>query len=540
MEKLDIIKETQSILPNSFKMATIISNGTRLPLFKYMETDFLSYVKPGATATILANFFNVQTADKTSVIGKRITLNDIRMIKLKEFFENNKFIKEVIQTGPKEEEFIDVRTYLTEYVLEHMDDTGLLMYVGRTITIEELFLKLLSNEYHAPTLEDKAELCFNMASYLETEILESIVDGMDISVADYITKVLPTKMDTISTVSINGKSEEISEFIQKIANHQRKLIEDNKEKAIKEKENEYNKTGDNPGLVSEIQVRLTEGRGLEITAEIPIVTSSLLSESEEESLLANYTKRESVTKDDYYICLINKLKETIGETNNSHDLNTKMNFFDQILEELGKENNSEELSEKIEPYIESLKKLIADKQKNLIKVSSNSDEYIDVLFSEINLMNDEMSNFTTLDEYSLLYGKALERYEDTLKKGIKDIQLKSEFHLLFKRINEKRLNLELTMGYQSSEVERVKIMLNELIMNIQADVLRIEHDSNNLGNLTGTSIRLESEIERAKNQVEEAYLSKLLTETDREYYFNRLKSYSIALDSEKKIGFGTR
>lgn len=540
MEKLDIIKETQSILPNSFKMATIISNGTRLPLFKYMETDFLSYVKPGATATILANFFNVQTADKTSVIGKRITLNDIRMIKLKEFFENNKFIKEVIQTGPKEEEFIDVRTYLTEYVLEHMDDTGLLMYVERTITLEELYLKLLSNEYHAPTLEDKAELCFNMASYLEPEILASIVDGMDISVADYITRVLPTKMDTISTVSINGKSEEISEFIQKIANHQRKLIEDNEEKAIQERENEYNKTGDNPGLVSEIQVRLTEGRGLEITAEIPIVTSSLLSESEEESLLVNYTKRESVTKEDYYICLINKLKETIGETNNSHDLNTKMNFFDQILEELEKENNREELSKKIEPYIKSLNKLIADKQKNLIKVSGNLDEYIDVLFSEINLMNDEMSNFTTLDEYSLLYGKAVERYEDTLKKGIKDIQLKSEFHLLFKRINEKRLNLEMTMGYQSSEVERVKIMLNELIMNIQTDVLRIEHDSNNLGNLTGTSIRLESEIERAKNQVEEAYLSKLLTETDREYYFNRLKSYSIALDSEKKIGFGTR
>lgn len=540
MEKLDIIKETQSILPNSFKMATIISNGTRLPLFKYMETDFLSYVKPGATATILANFFNVQTADKTSVIGKRITLNDIRMIKLTEFFENNKLIKEVIQTGPKEEEFMDVRTYLTEYVLENMNDTGSLEYVERTITLEELYLKLLSNEYHAPTLEDKAELCFNMASYLEPEILASIVDGMDISVADYITRVLPTKMDTISTVSINGKSEEISEFIQKIANHQRKLIEDNEEKAIQERENEYNKTGDNPGLVSEIQVRLTEGRGLEITAEIPIVTSSLLSESEEESLLVNYTKRESVTKEDYYICLINKLKETIGETNNSHDLNTKMNFFDQILEELEKENNSEELSKKIEPYIKSLNKLIADKQKNLIKVSGNLDEYIDVLFSEINLMNDEMSNFTTLDEYSLLYGKAVERYEDTLKKGIKDIQLKSEFHLLFKRINEKRLNLEMTMGYQSSEVERVKIMLNELIMNIQTDVLRIEHDSNNLGNLTGTSIRLESEIERAKNQVEEAYLSKLLTETDREYYFNRLKSYSIALDSEKKIGFGTR
>lgn len=540
MEKLDIIKETQSILPNSFKMATIISNGTRLPLFKYMETDFLSYVKPGATATILANFFNVQTADKTSVIGKRITLNDIRMIKLTEFFENNKLIKEVIQTGPKEEEFMDVRTYLTEYVLENMNDTGSLEYVERTITLEELYLKLLSNEYHAPTLEDKAELCFNMASYLEPEILASIVDGMDISVADYITRVLPTKMDTISTVSINGKSEEISEFIQKIANHQRKLIEDNEEKAIQERENEYNKTGDNPGLVSEIQVRLTEGRGLEITAEIPIVTSSLLSESEEESLLANYSKRESVTKDDYYICLINKLKETIGETNNSHDLNTKMNFFDQILEELEKENNSEELSKKIEPYIKSLNKLIADKQKNLIKVSGNLDEYIDVLFSEINLMNDEMSNFTTLDEYSLLYGKAVERYEDTLKKGIKDIQLKSEFHLLFKRINEKRLNLEMTMGYQSSEVERVKIMLNELIMNIQTDVLRIEHDSNNLGNLTGISIRLESEIERAKNQVEEAYLSKLLTETDKEYYFNRLKSYSIALDSEKKIGFGTR
>ena len=83
-------------------------------------------------------------------------------------------------------------------------------------------------------------------------------------------------------------------------------------------------------------------------------------------------------------------------------------------------------------------------------------------------------------------------------------------------------------------------MLNELIMNIQADVLRIEHDSNNLGNLAGTSIRLESDIERARNQVEEAYINQLLTETDREYYRNRLKSYSIALDSEKKIGFGLR
>lgn len=75
---------------------------------------------------------------------------------------------------------------------------------------------------------------------------------------------------------------------------------------------------------------------------------------------------------------------------------------------------------------------------------------------------------------------------------------------------------------------------------IKQDLLTIEHDSNNLGNLTGTVIRLNSNIQRTKDLVEKDYVEKLLTEDDREYYMNRLKGYSMAIQSETKIGYGLR
>lgn len=530
MENLDIIKKAETLLPDTFKSATIISNGKPILLFDYLENGFINYLKSGADPQIVVQCI------KTKLIPI-ITLDDFRVKAVDEFVNSYPLFRDVIQTGPKT--FISARKYLIDYCLEHMQKDGTIEYINTSVSLSELYIKLLHNEYHEPTIEDKAELCIDMISYIERmneEILTSTLDGMNITVRDYLANILPTKMDSIDTVLIGEESISLEEFVTHIVKHQVALLEEEKEKKEKAKEDEYNKTGDNPGLVSEIQVRLKENDSLEITAEIPVVTSSLLTNEERDSLLNNYSKKESVTDEEHYRSIFNKLKQTINETSNSHDLDSKSKYFDIIVTEARSSATFPEL----EPYIQSVSELIANKQRSLIKINGNSEEYTDVLFSEINSMNDELNGFTTLDEYSTLFGKALERYQDAISKGIKDTQLKGAFKLLFSRINEKRLNLDATIGYQSPEVERVKVGLNELISNIKQDVLTIEHDSNNLGNIAGTEVRLNKNIESAYEKVEEAYNANLLSETDREYYRNALKCYGMAIQSETKIGFGKR
>lgn len=527
MEKLDIIKQAEKILPNSFRYATIISQDKRIPLFDFLENDANLFVKDGASPLAVAQDIN-------SKLITKIELNDMRLKTVREFIESNPNFIDVVQIGP--EEFMSVSEHLTEYALEFMDSDGLLDYAGKKIELSELYQKLLNNKYTAPTLEGKIETCEYYADRIDERIASSILDGMNITVREYIIKVLPTKMDTEISVNFGDKSIELGEFIKEIVDHQVEVIESQKRDLEKAKEDEYNKTGDNPGLVSEIQVRMNEDSVPKVTAEIPVIKSSLLTEEEVSSQLANLAKTEAITTDEYYRNALNKLKEAADGTNTTHDLEAVAKYFDLIVEDAKKS----EVYEDLKPYIESVSTLIASKQRNLIKINGNSEEYADVLFSEINAMNDDLNGFTTLDEYSTLYGKALDIFSDSLSKGIKDVQLKNAFDLLFERINERRLILEATIGYQSPEVERAKVELNELMSNIKQDVLTIEHDANNLGSLAGTEVRLNSYIDIAYQKVEAAYQAKLLTETDKEYYCNRLRGYEVAIQSETKIGFGIR
>lgn len=529
MESLDIIKQVELLLPNIYHNATIISNNEEISLFSFLENTFIKFVRPGADAEVLVEYIK-------NKLKHLIKFDASYIAKVDEYIANNPNFKDIIQMGPHQEDIISVRNHLIEYASKFMNESGTLDYVGQEITLDDLYLKLLKNEYRVPTIEEKAELCIDMTRYIDVEILDSIVDGMNITVRDYIWNTLPSKMISATEIEVDKEVFEISEFITRIVDHQKAMLEEEKIKNQQQLEDIYNKTGDNPGLVSEIQVRLKENNDLEITAELPVVTSSLVSEEEKESLLDNYRKKEAITDEEYYMKELNNIKFAIENTTTSHDLDGKVGFFKVVAEEAKSKN----LPSQVQVLIESIEELITLKRNNIIKISNNQEEYVDVLFSEINTMTTELNGFSTLDEYSTLYGKALERYQDVLSKGINDIQLRSAFQLLFNRIVEKRLNLDATIGYQSPEVERCKVELNALMSDIKQDLLTIEHDSNNLGNLTGTEIRLNLNIETAKEKVEKAYADKLLTEDDREYYMNRLKGYSMAIQSETKIGYGLR
>lgn len=531
MEKLDIIKIIENSLPEKYRDATIIVQNKEMPFFSFLENVFPMFFNENSNPENLVSY--LKTNEK---IVKLTKFDNYYAKKVDEYIASNPNFKDIIQTGPKEEDIISVRSHLIDYAAKYMNDHSTLDYLGQEITFDDLYLKMLKNEYHMPTIEEKAELCVDMTRYIDLEILDSIVDGMDITVRDYICTTLPTKMISATEVEMDSEVFSIEEFVERIVDHQARMISQEKAKRQQELEDIYNKTGDNPGLVSEIQVRLKEDNDLEITAEIPTVTSSLVSDEEKESLLNNYRKKESVTDEEYYTRELNSIKSAIENTNTSHDLASKEAFFKSIVDEV----SSKELSNQINILIASIEELIILKRNNIIKITNNQEEYVDVLFSEINSMTAEMDTFDSLDGFSNLYGKTLERYQDVLDKGISDIQLRSAFQLLFSRIVEKRLNLDATIGYQSPEIERCKVELNTLMSDIKQDLLTIEHDSNNLGNLTGTEVRLNANIQTAKERVEKAYIDKLLTEDDREYYMNRLKYYTIAIQSETKIGYGLR
>lgn len=531
MEKLDIIKIIENSLPEKYHNATIIVQNNEMPFFSFLENIFPRFFNENSNPENLVEYIK-----HNENIVRLTKFDNYYAQKVDEYIASNPNFKDIIPTGPREEDIISVRSHLIDYASKYMTESGTLDYLGQEITFDDLYLKLLKNEYYMPTIEEKAELCADMTRYIDMEILDSTLDGMGITVRDYICDTLPTKMVSATEVAMDSEIYSIEEFIVKIVNHQAEMLASEKTRKQQELEDVYNKTGDNPGLVSEIQVRLKEDDDLEITAEIPVVTSSLVSDEEKESLLNNYRKKDAITDEEYYTRELNSVKSAIENTTTAHDLVSKEKFYKSIAEEAV----SKGMSEQVQILISSIDELITLKRNNIIKITNNQEEYVDVLFSEINSMNTELNGFTNLDEYSTLYGKALERYQDVLDKGISDIQLRSAFQLLFSNIVKKRLNLDATIGYQSPEIERCKVELNGIMTDIKQDLLTIEHDSNNLGNLTGTEIRLNANIQTAKEQVEKAYIEKLLTEDDREYYMNRLKYYTIAIQSETKIGYGLR
>ena len=525
MEKMAIIKQLEAALPKEYRYATFYYKNTYVPLYTFLEQEFINFLKDGADVQTLSNYVR-------NKLGSFIKENNPTLKRVDDFITNNPMFIDAIQIS--QGEVISARDYLNEYCLKNMQEDGMINFAGKTLTIEELYLKLLNNSYHEPTIEEKAELCVDMLNYIDKEILDSIVDGMNITVREYISTIIPTKMNSATTVEMNGEVIELSDLVKQIIDHQAKMLIEHEEKQKEELENKYNKTGDNPGLVSEIQVKLAEDNSLTVTAEIPVVTSSLLTNEEKKSLLNNYSRRENITDEEYFHSELNKIKSSIDYTTTLQDLDAKEKFFLRVQEEA----RAKVSSSRLEALISSIEELITKRRNNIIKVNGNQEEYTDILFSEINAMKDELSKAASLDDFSVLYGKALDRYEEILNKGIKDIQLKGDFQLLLENISEKRLNLDATIGYQSPEVERIKVDLNTLITAIKQDILTIEHDPNNLGNLTGTEIRLNLNIEKAKDQVEKAYTEGMLTEDDREYYMNRLKGYSMALQSETKIGYG--
>lgn len=536
MDKILIIDRVKELLPDIYKDASIFIKGSSKPFYSFLETDFINYIKDEANPTVLVRYIKNKLQP---------------LITFKPNIENivNNFIMgmpeyvDTIQTGPVD--FISAREYLIDYLQKNMDDEGNIFYPGiNSITIEGLYKKLVDNAYKAVTMDDKKELCSDMLRYIDDSITSSIIEGMGISVADYVTNILPTLMIDATSVKIAGQIIGIDDLITQLVEYQRVEIENSieKEKLKKaeeerlNKEMEFNRTSDNPGLVGEIKVALMDNQTVQVSTEIPEIKSSNPDETEIASLIDNYRTLEKLEDEEYFKTQLNNIKLAIDNSTNEHDLASKEALFNRMSEQALQTVSSVQL----QMLIESINELITKKRHNLIKVVNNLEDYIDVVLGKLNGMKSEIPKFTSADEFSKINGELRSLENDILSKGIKDYQLSAELAVVHNMINSSRLTFDSTIPDQSPEIERVKVEIYDKLMTIQSDILKIEHDPNNLGNLEGTKIRLENNINVCIDAINNARREGMLNSDDLAYYMNKIDTYKTALTSEARIGYGIR
>ncbi|MDE6292565.1 MAG: hypothetical protein K2L98_02665, partial [Bacilli bacterium] len=323
MDNAKIIAQFETELPENVLNGNYIHNGINVPLRPFLEDVIVNFISEGSTYeqvskyirtkilpdvvpsipvmdgyVDLGSFENVDVQAKVKENQGKSQIPAIPIVEdefvpidpilgnryIDEFIKNRVGFEATVQTSDKA--IVDTRDYLYSKVPFMNNDKKIL--IGEKLkTIDEVYEMLLKNSYRPATLVDKTELCIFLAEELEPEIQTSIIPELNMTVRDYIHDVLPNMMINATDIQVSGKNVPVDEAIYQIAKKQREMLDREKEKANNEKLEEFNRTGENPSLLSEIKLELDkEQDAIEVTAEIPIVSSYLVTPEEANALSA--------------------------------------------------------------------------------------------------------------------------------------------------------------------------------------------------------------------------------------------------------------
>jgi hypothetical protein len=439
---------------------------------------------------------------------------------------------------------IDIISDMKERLFNSYDyETKTVAYVGN----KRLSLVELYNKYRQVDIEEQneytnAELCQDIIRYIDPEILNSSIDGMNRTVEDYLTNTLPTLMHEGTNVEIDGSMIPLQIFVKKIVDHQCEYLNELKEQEEIKREEELNRTNENPNLVGLINVAIKANDSLEVTTEMPILQACLLTNEETESLNDLYTSNKENTTD-YYYKQISKLKTAIYKTTNEHNLA----YDESILNDLISNIKEDEYTDELRTLISSTKDLVTQKRNGFIKLNINNEDLIDITHGIINEWINELATASSSDEFNKLYGNANGIYLDLTSKGVKDIQLDAKIISFLNNLEKKRIVFDSTLTNISPEIQQIKFDLDEQMKRIRQEILSIECNKTELNQLSGKIIMISHLIDKAKTDVLNAshdhrfsdYNNKF-TNDSLNYYLSQLDMYDVALDNMNKIGYGYR
>lgn len=422
-------------------------------------------------------------------------------------------------------------------------ETKTVAYVlNKRLTLSELYFKYRAVNVEEQNIYTNAELCQDMVKYIDSSILKSKIEGMNTTVEEYIINTLPSLMHDGLSVDMEGQLIPVQVFVRQIVDHQCEYLKSLREEAERIRDEELNRTNENPNLVGLINIAMKGNDALEVTTEMPVLQASLLTDEETDSL-----KSSAIISPDYvsvyYYLQISKLKVSINKTTSEHDLKYEENILNDLTSKIQEENMTPELG----LLIDSVKDLITSKRNGFIKVNINSEDLIDITHGILNELNNTLAGITSSDQFIELNEKANALYLDLISKGVKDIQLDAKIISFLNELEKKRMIYDATLTNISAEIQQIKFDLDEQMKRIRQEILAIECNKTSLNQLSGKIIMISHLIDKAKTDVLNAshnhrfsdYNNKF-TNDSLNYYLSQLEMYDVALDNMNKIGYGYR
>ncbi len=574
MDNATVIANVETLLPKETINGRYIRGPINVPLKTFLEEVLVNFISPGSTIDQVLNYIETKVlpdvVPETKVIDVSIDFGALenkdvqsreepkdasieQLAPIVELEQNtfipinpllgkecvDEFIKNcvgfVASVRTSEVVVVDTREYLYSKIAFMNSEQKIL--IGESYkSIDEVYNILLNNSYRPATLVDKTELCSYLAEQLEPEVLASTIKELNMTTREYILEVIPKMMINATEIAISGNIVSVDKIIDQMAKKQREMLEKEREKENNERLEEFNRTGENPSLLSEIKLELDKEDAIEVTAEIPIVSSYLVTPEEVAALSVLPTDRIYGNDDLYYQSMLNNLKQTIRDTTNEHDLTTKEsgnnNFsFEAIAQEALQKIPTFEMQQ----LINSTSELIGTKRNELIKVYSNQEEYCDAIMMEISTITRKLELVDSIDSFSEIKNQITRLTIDLVAKNIKDMRVKQALDDLNTAYRQAFTKYNLTQNdfekQKNGVVEKINNRLSDIRRNY-ASLIYIKDISNYQSMVNSTNLN----IEALKGEIEQAVSTHLLTEEEVNTYYYELNRLNTLGTVKNRLG----
>lgn len=491
MEKLDIIREAQRLLPEEIKQGNFHMSGKSVSVKEYMETVLIDHIKENATPQYVAEVIKNKFASRITY-GRTKEEKEAYILN---FINGLDSFKETRHLGKGQ--FENVRERLLGLATQ-MDNEFLIPVGPFKKTLEEYYNRLLADETPMLTLADKQEICIDCTRYIEIEVLESQMEGYEGTVEEYITEYLPTLMPTVDTVDFNGTVVSLSETIEKIIISQKRILE----------EAERNKYG-KPDFVGELVIQ-QDGK---VVSDAPVKPLEELTSNEIATMTNIYSAGLTLTFDELSINM-NRLMDVIRNLSTKEDfdkIEKEVQGFKEALEGVDLDSYLVTKLEVINSMVEK-KKIILTKKNNIM------DEYEDHTYNVVNQIRNDAKNQSTNDATNLSIGRALALEMDLRNVGSTDFQTAANLRSVQ---DELRANAIKAGSVKTNENPAKAVLKStievEYINNFERDV----QEAINYGgaaHLEGAVLRLEKEYERIVRILKDLRTQDKLSNEEYQYF----------------------
>ena len=491
MEKLDIIREAQRLLPEEIKQGNFHMSGKSVSVKEYMETVLIDHIKENATPQYVAEVIKNKFASRITY-GRT---NEEKEAYILNFINGLDSYKETRHLGKGQ--FENVRERLLGLATQ-MDNDFLIPVGPFKKTLEEYYNRLLADETPMLTLADKQEICIDCTRYIEIEVLESQMEGYEGTVEEYITEYLPTIMPTVDTVDFNGTVVSLPETIEKIIISQKRILE----------EAERNKYG-KPDFVGELVIQ-QDGK---VVSDAPVKPLEELTSNEIATMTNIYSAGLTLTFDELSINM-NRLMDVIRNISAKEDfdkIEKEVQGFKEALEGVDLDSYLVSKLEVINSMVEK-KKIILTKKNNIM------DEYEDHTYNVVNQIRNDAKNQSTNDATNLSIGRALALEMDLRNVGSTDFQTAANLRSVQ---DELRANAIKAGSVKTNENPAKAVLKStievEYINNFERDV----QEAINYGgaaHLEGAVLRLEKEYERILRILKDLRTQDKLSNEEYQYF----------------------